>query len=536
MKGSRRFPIESSLALVITAASIVLLWMFVTHAPTLWRDEVSSVHTQQAPTLVEMWRRAEFESFPLLWMLLLRGWLAVGGGASDVTLRLFGLIGPAALLGGMWFAAVRLGRAAPLVSLALVVMNPDIFRWSATLRPWGLGAGLALATAAVLWDLTRAPSTRRIGIAALMALLSVHCLYQNSVFLAASIAAVMAVCLSRRDWRTAAIAAGIGVVCALTLFPYTNMIRRRADWNALGMGPLTFGDLASLLSSVLAAPGTVAWLAWTALMIAMLVCAVRSLRLQRRTSPADDRSGVALYAIVLIVTALAGVFVLYRQLRYPTQAWYYLGLIAMTSVVAEAGVRAVAPARVVRPVLMVSAAVLCVASAAGAWRWMQQRQTNLDVIASRLEAEAGASDLVLVSPWFFGVTLSRYYHGPATVMTIPPVADRTISRYDLLKQQMLSADAMKPLRLAIDRTLSTGHRVWIAGGLLTPPPGTPIPDSLPPPPLPDTEWNSLPYELVWSHQIGQWLLARAQNCHGIDPGVPGHPLESASLIACSGWR
>jgi hypothetical protein len=528
-------PVEQTVALVITAAAIVLLWVFVTHAPALWRDEVSSVHTQQAPTLVEMWRRAEFESFPLLWMLLLRGWLALGG-TSDVALRVFGLIGPAALLGGLWFAAARIGGAAPVVSLGLVVFNAELFRWSATLRPWGLGAGLALAGAAVIWDMARTPSPRRIAVAALVALLSVHCLYQNSVFLAASIAAAVAVCVGRRDWRTAAIAVGIGVVCALTLAPYTNIIQRRSEWNALGMGAVTFSDLAAMLSSVLAAPGTHAWLIWIALMIAMLLSALWSLRAGHHTTGEDERRDVALYALVLIVTALAGVFVLYRQLRYPTQSWYYLGIVAMTGVLAEAGIRAVAPARVVRPVLLLGAAALVLAGAAPAWRAMQQRQTNVDAIAARLEVEAGARDLVLVVPWYFGVPLARYYQGPATVMTIPPIADRTISRYDLLKQQMLTADPTKPLRSAIDRTLSAGQRVWIVGGLLRTNPGVVVPDSLPPPPLPDSEWNSLPYELVWSQQVARWLLARARNCQTVDPGVTGHRLEHSGLVQCSGWR
>jgi hypothetical protein len=287
---------------------------------------------------------------------------------------------------------------------------------------------------------------------------------------------------------------------------------------------------------VLAAPGTLAWLVWIALMIAMLLAALWSLRVRHHATREDDRPGVALYALVLIATALAGVFVLYRQLRYPTQSWYYLGIVAMTGVLAESGVRAVAPARVVRPVLLLGAAALVLAGAAPAWRAMQLRPTNIDAIAARLEAEAGARDLVLAVPWYFGVSLARYYQGPATVMTIPPIADRTISRYDLLKQQMLTADPTKPLRSAIDRTLSAGHRVWIVGALLRANPGVVVPDSLPAPPLPDTEWNSVPYEVVWSQQVGRWLLGRAQNCQTVDPGVTGHPLEHAGLVQCSGWK
>jgi hypothetical protein len=167
---------------------------------------------------------------------------------------------------------------------------------------------------------------------------------------------------------------------------------------------------------------------------------------------------------------------------------------------------------------------------------MCERQTNVDVIATRLEAEAGPQDVVIVNPWFIGVTLSRYYGGRSRVMTIPPIADHTISRYDLLKQQMLESDATAPVRQAIDDALKTGHRVWVVGGLLVPPPGVTIPSSLPPPPLPDTGWNSMPYELLWSKQVGSWLHSRSSACRNVDPGVRGGQLEDVHLIVCDGWR
>ena len=91
-------------------------------------------------------------------------------------------------------------------------------------------------------------------------------------------------------------------------------------------------------------------------------------------------------------------------------------------------------------------------------------------------------------------------------------------------------------RQAIDAALSTGHRVWLVGGFLLPPRDVFVPDSLPAPPLPETGWNSMPYELLWSKQVGGWLNARGTGCRNVDPGVQGGRLENAHLLVCEGWR
>lgn len=67
-------------------------------------------------------------------------------------------------------------------------------------------------------------------------------------------------------------------------------------------------------------------------------------------------------------------------------------------------------------------AVVAVAAALlpGVWQSACGRMTNLDFVAQRLNREAGKEDLVLVHPWFCGVTFNRYYTGSAEWLTLPP--------------------------------------------------------------------------------------------------------------------
>jgi uncharacterized membrane protein len=85
--------VEWVVALLATAAAVLLSFVFVVHADGLWRDEVNSVNVAMAPSLSELWRLLEFESAPVLWVLLLRGWLALFGSSSDLGLRLLGALG-----------------------------------------------------------------------------------------------------------------------------------------------------------------------------------------------------------------------------------------------------------------------------------------------------------------------------------------------------------------------------------------------------------------------------------------------------------
>src|SRR5262249_22268666 len=150
--------IEWVAALAVTAAAVFLVIRFAFHAGALWRDEGGSVSTQAAPTLAGMWRLQEFESVPLFWSLLLRGWMTIGPSASDFSLRTFGALGALSLTAAAWFASRRIGRTVPLVGLALVATNPEVVRWSSTVRPWGLGAALGIVAAVTMWDAASARS------------------------------------------------------------------------------------------------------------------------------------------------------------------------------------------------------------------------------------------------------------------------------------------------------------------------------------------------------------------------------------------
>src|SRR5579862_1288203 len=215
-QGGLHVRFEWTVAVLATIAAIAVRVMFVEHAGALWRDEANTASTALAPSFAGMWRLMEFESFPILWPALVRGWIAVGAGSTDASLRVLGFLGGIGLVPAMWFASLRLGRRPPLIGLALVAVNPEIARWSASVRAWGLGAALAIVAFAATAnaDTPESPAWPRVAVPVLAAVLCVQCMYQNVVPIAAIVGVSIVVAVATRAWRRAAIAVVAGTVAA----------------------------------------------------------------------------------------------------------------------------------------------------------------------------------------------------------------------------------------------------------------------------------------------------------------------------------
>ena len=217
-----------------------------------------------------MWSNVGHESCPILFPALLRAWSFSLGG-SDTALRLFGFIVGVSMLGAVWLNGWFLHRSVPLISLALLAVNPSVVRWGDSLRAYGLASVLMVVTLAMVWCFVRAPDLKRWLVAALVATINVQCLFQNSFLLLAVCAAAAAVMTRRKDFKNALIALAIGVPAALSLLPYGMMIRQAQDWSVLSQ----IGFVPALIwtNLSLAMAPTVSWLRWIWVVLAVVAIA-----------------------------------------------------------------------------------------------------------------------------------------------------------------------------------------------------------------------------------------------------------------------
>jgi hypothetical protein len=526
--------LEWGVCMGATLAAIGLHLIYLTHAGGLWRDETISARLATSSTVGEMWRMLVYESFPVLFPATLRCWWAVGLGGTDFALRCLGFLIALALLGAVWLNARVLRSSLPLVSIGLLAGNLTLVRWGDSLRAYGLGCTLILLTVALVWRLMRAPSAERFLAVTLAAVLSVQCLYQNAFLLFAICIAGCFVCFRRKQDRTALLLIAVGAVAAASLLPYIGLIirsqrsfivARTGFWGAL---------VWSNLFDALGTPMGWSALVWVGLCV---LASVRGLWFVRRSleqKPIRTKD-VPLFGALILTLGLLTFFLFIAIARLPTQPWYWLPPMVLAAVCIDAVLGTWLEAyRGWRLALVILMAFVPLITGVGLAR---QRQTNIDLIAARLREEAKPNDLILVHPWYCGVTFNRYYQGPTPWITLPALSDFRVARYDLLKEKLAATAPIKDVLNRMAQTLAASNRLWIVGDLPAPEPNETEPPDLPPAPGGPHGWFDVPYSYVWGRQAGYFIAAHGGHIEAVPTGSDDAVsiYEKASLSVVKGW-
>jgi hypothetical protein len=168
---------------------------------------------------------------------------------------------------------------------------------------------------------------------------------------------------------------------------------------------------------------------------------------------------------------------------------------------------------------------------------LRVRQTNIDLIARRLESLARDGDLIVLSPWNYGITFRHYYHQKTLSATLPPVEDLRFHRCDIVKREMMSPAPIAPVLQKMSETLRAGNTVWVVGHLIRIPPGR-QPLEVPPGYDGPDGFVGGPFYLAWMEQAGFFVQTHAINVEGVPLPLP-QPImhyESPELTSIRGWR
>ena len=515
-------------------AVIITLWrgalhvLNLYHAGPLWRDEAGTADFAAMPSVREIWRNLRYDNFPPLFVAVARVWTLAGLG-SDFGYRVLGFLIGMGTLGVLWWCARKLGGKTPLLVLSLYAINPVAIRVCDSLRPYGLGIALILLTSALVWNFVQAPGRKSFFLATLAATLSVQCLYQNAFFIIAFSCGAWLVCLARKEWKTAWQTGLIGLIAALSLLPYCVIIKQGREWLDVARLEVRFDSIWYSLLDTLQAPG--GWavsLAWLILFAVALAVAVFGSVRQRRWE--------MLYCGTILVSSTVIYLSFLQGLGLAPHMWYFLILLA--------------------PAGMMTNSILC-----GLENWRFQigraglgliltggcvpacyagvclRQSNIDLIAAKLKQGAQSGDLIIISPWCYGVSLQRYLDANRWT-TLPPLAEIRIHRFDLVKKAMVTENPIGPLLDKVRATLRSGHTLWVAGDLDAPPDGNPPP--VYPPYKGSLDEADTKYFYSWMYQVTYFVGRHATKGNLVELPVPGglavNPFENLQLRAIHGWR
>jgi hypothetical protein len=520
--------LEVAVAAVLTLWVAVLHLIFLTHAGPLWRDEAETIGFASMPSLSEMFHSLHYGNFPPLFATVARYWTLAGLG-TDAGYRVLGFLIGLGTLGALWFAARTLGARAPLLALALFAANPLEVRTGDSMRSYGLGIILTVLTQALIWRYTQSPRRSTWAAAAVAAILSVQCLYQSSWLVLAFCIGAWAVALPQRQWQTATGVGLIGAAAALSLLPDLGNILQSREWFGITSGPNSFDAVLDALLE--ACRGNGPWMAgvWSALFAMALAAAWAVGR--------ELRSGAMIYSAMVLAASTAFFLAFMRYSVVAPRIWHFLVFLAPCALAIET-VLAEIPLATMRWARPASAAMIVLISVQICRKEVMLRQTNMDLIALKLKASAQPGDLIVVSPWYFGLSLRRYLDEKRWT-SVPPIADYRFHRYDLLQERMVSAHPIADLEEQMRQTLRSGHALWVAGMFRFQPANSPPPKVYPlyrgGLPLADATYCD-----SWVSQITEMI--RTNGCD-INPvpvpspnNAPVNPVENISLRVIRRWH
>ena len=560
LKRIPKLGIETSAALIGTAFSAMLLVLTAMNAGPLWRDETNTFNLAHMPSLQDIWHNLQFESFPLLWPLLVRGCGMLGLTGGDMGIRILGLGIGLFFLTSLWLCQRWIGGRTPILSIALLGGLPAFIFIVGANRAYGLASCLLVLSFGKIWRVLESPTTSRILLAGLICLLFAQCVYYDVVFLGAMLAAGALVAIRRQQWKTVCVMAGIGLMATASLFIYLPIIHPSSEYMSFGRLP-NFGapTLWDGLGNALAArssanpqgaSGPQIWI-WIGLLLAGIIVAIVLQRTRAFQTPKPaatlksanpERSDVALFCVTSVVLGSVGYAGFLLKLQYFIQPWYYVEILILCAIsldgILTASWPAFRPWGLMRIVFLVEMMVL---NAQPAWAEAHTRRSNVDMAAAFLSHNTSADDLIVVQNAWEGITFNRYYRGRAQWISVPPIDSHELHRIDLVMEKMNQPDAMTPVLSAITNTLASGHNVWLVGSIPIArskdmPPGQTL--VLPRPSEMPTRWWFGSYLYWWNQQVTMLLLDHAQlgKSEAFAAPRPVSHFEDVSVLRFTGYN
>jgi hypothetical protein len=330
--------------------------------------------------------------------------------------------------------------------------------------------------------------------------------------------------------------ATIVLLCAASMLPYAGAYVRGTQCNMLQKGPLTvsliwnqlllaFGDSWQLMT----------WI-WPILFVASIIGVLCRLYLIRKKKPIPEWD-LLLFGLTVSIASIIGYYVFLKALSYGTRPWYYLALLSVLAAALDLMIAVFCSVKWIRVARLTFSSAALILLPLADWPALVERQTNIDFVARKLEKVARPNDLIVVNPWWLGISFNWYYHGAVNWVTVPTMNDHRIHRFDLVKAKMVSSSPIQDLYDIIGQTLQAGNRVWFVGGVDLPQPGEPRPQ-LPAASDADFRWNSDVYCQVWSAELGDFVKAHTLRMAVVDEPTTGpvNPLEDVPLLGVEGWR
>jgi len=498
--------------LLVVGALVALRLIAYSSAGGLWRDEVHSVNVATMPAN-DLFFVLTNDSLPMCWQSLLRSWIALFGN-TDASVRVLGLLIGLATIPAMWWSARQFGIRFPWWMMVLLGLDPSLIVFGGEVRGYGLGIIGFLIMIGTAWRTLQHPSAWGWFELTIASLFAVQSLFTNCFLLAAAFIACGLVAVRQGRFRVCLGFMLIGLLAAASMVPYALYVAPRLT---RVVSPVHDPTPLFLPWKIFVATykwgGTFRFLLW------LVIGGVGFIELLRRISGRNanrseestiDRDLVAFLPAFFWIGTF-GFWFYMRYLGVQTAHWYHIPWLALLALTTELGMGLWLrhhPQR--QPLIVGLACCACIIIACEVTPRVRYRLTTTDLIARDLSKVARSGDLVVVTPWYVGITFGRYYQGDADWTNLPNVdyIDHHLGCEEM-KEKVMPLPAVVAIEKElqkIESTLARGGKVWWVGPMKRLPAGQP-PLMLGGAPDPKYGWRESAYMSSWQ----QIAIARMQS-------------------------
>ena len=348
-------------------------------------------------------------------------------------------------------------------------------------------------------------------------------------------------CAACRLWKRGVLLLAICFVVAVTMLVYLPAIRAYGDSAIVTQFEVGLDLVMAKLGEALAGASPLLLAAWIALAAIAVVSMIVHVIDNWRATDANARlPSLELYCLATGLIALTVGFAFFQANGMYPFPWHFIPFITLAGVIVEVGIRSTTRANWISVARIAAAAIIVAMSVLPIWKQAHLRRTNLDLLCHTLEREAGPDDRIILMRFWLAPGFGWQYHGSTPWEMIPaiPMSDEAVmAPGHFQKQAMLNPDVLDPTLESIQKTLASGHRVWLVGDVQFLPPNA-RPPKLEPPPHPKYGWNNNVYGQAWSMQVAYFLQTHADRADSVPVQVdqPISRIEDMPLWVVNGWR
>ncbi len=510
--------VEIIVAGIVLAAIIFFHFTLYHSGGPIWGDKINSVHLARMSLTKGINSALSYDSFPPLSIVIFHFWNIFF--QSDQGFRFFGLIIGLGVIATIWFNAKIFKSGMPVLVLAIFGLNSVAIRFGDATRAYGLGTIFVILTFGLVWKLTLDNfNLKNFFLATTAAILSVQTMYQNAFLVLSICLGGILVLIVRKDWKKIWSICAVGLIAALSLIPYISFIKNANDWSIVAQAQQHQDSIWPVISQAFGIP-SLPGISAILIVISFLALIFFSLRSQETV---QQKEKILFIIISLFIGALLFITFLVR-IRVPVKDYYLIPIIALTAIVLEIIIES-------KKVRILLALLLLIISFPKVFTDLKTRVTDIDLIAEQIAENANTNDYILINPWQVGVSFNHYYMGANKWQTLPPMEDLSIFRYDLIKEKLSQPDPTKEVFDQIEKTLSSGNKVWVVGYIETLPGETVTKDK------PTGNFMN-PYLEYWTVQLNQFLKDHKVNQQpvALDYSKSIHDYENFPLTVLSNWQ